>query len=282
MQAAIARGIPVVGDIELFAWAARSGKGARHHRHQRQDHGDRADRAPAARGAASIARSRATSAPPALDALLKRKNAAGRRGCWSSPATSSRPPGRSSRTRRRCSTSPRTTSTATRGWRPTRRPRRASSGRRRAGAQPRRLGLDGAGAAGPHAGDLRARCARDAGGLRRSRGRDGWCAARSASSPLPSCRSRARTTQPTRWPPARSPLPRARRSPRSPRACELPRPAAPHAARRAARRRRVAGRLQGHQRRRHRGRAEWPARSKAVLILGGEGKGQDFAPLARR
>ena len=112
-------------------------------------------------------------------------------------------------------------------------------------------------------------------------GRHGSRAARSASWPWTSCPSRARTTRPTRWRPARWRSPRARRcAALAGGAAQLSRPAAPHAAGRAARRRRVAGRFQGHQRGRHGRGAERAARARRVLILGGEGKGQNFSPLA--
>ena len=79
---------------------------ARDHRHQRQDHGDGAHRPPAARrrdrlrgrGQHRAAGARRADAAPQLHRRRRRP------GCWSSPATSWKPPGRSSRTRRRCST----------------------------------------------------------------------------------------------------------------------------------------------------------------------------------
>jgi UDP-N-acetylmuramoylalanine--D-glutamate ligase len=51
--------------------------------------------------------------------------------------------------------------------------------------------------------------------------------------------------------------------------------------RRRGGRRRIFRRQQGHQRGRHRGRAQGlGADRRMVVILGGDGKGQDFAPLA--
>jgi hypothetical protein len=101
------------------------------------------------------------------------------------------------------------------------------------------------------------------------------------------CASAAATTPPTRWPRWRWPAPSAARWRRCCTACASTRRAAPRGVRRQRRRRRGLRRQQGHQRRRHRGRARraWAPTStpgKLVVILGGDGKGQDFAPLARR
>ena len=99
IAAAVARGVELVGDIELFARALPPGaEGARDHRHQRQDHGDRADGRAVPRRRARHASSRATSATPVLDVL-----AADDRGARAGPTCScSSCRASSSRRRRRC------------------------------------------------------------------------------------------------------------------------------------------------------------------------------------
>ena len=97
VQAALARGIPVVGDIELFAWrcTTRSAQGARDHRHQRQDHRHRAGRRTCCARRGRLRGRGQHRAAGARRAARARDAAAPRRSCSSSPATSWRPPGRS-------------------------------------------------------------------------------------------------------------------------------------------------------------------------------------------
>ena len=70
---AVARGVGLVGDIELFARAlpCRGHEGARDHRLQRQEHDDRDGRRSWRARRASRRSSPATSALPVLDALAK-------------------------------------------------------------------------------------------------------------------------------------------------------------------------------------------------------------------
>ena len=65
-------------------------------------------------------------------------------------------------------------------------------------------------------------------------------------------------------------------------AARVPRRAAPRGVRRASSTGRILRRQQGHERGRNRRGAEGlgAERGKLVVILGGDGKGQDFAPLA--
>ena len=111
MREAVRRRIPVVGDIELFAWhntqpvLAVTGTNGKTTVTALAGH--------LLRSAGLDCEVAGNIGPPVLDAPI---GAAPRRrpGCSSSPAISSRPPGRSRRRRRRCSTSPRIISTATR------------------------------------------------------------------------------------------------------------------------------------------------------------------------
>ena len=101
VRAAVAKGIPVVGDIELFAW---------------QQHGSTVLAITGTNGKTTVTaltghllRSAGVDcevagniAPPVLRRAAEADRRRPRRGCSSFPATSSRPPGRSRRTPRRC------------------------------------------------------------------------------------------------------------------------------------------------------------------------------------
>ena len=153
--------------------------------------------------------------------------------------------------------------------------------RRRAGPQPRRCARarDGGCAAArrsPSASACpRRRLRRAARWMRSSRRavRDRWP---SAALPIPAC-----TTRPMRWPRCALARPSACRAMRSLRDGARVRSRAAASRCRWSPRRdgvRLVRRLQGHQRRRDDRRAA-RLRQPAVLIAGGDGKGQDFSPL---
>ena len=295
-RAAAARG--VAGRRRHRALRARRCRRAqrkvrRDHRHQRQEHGDRARRRDVPRAAGVDCEVAGNIGLPVLDALMAREDArSAARGVGARavelPARDDRR--RSRPTRRRCSTSREDHLDRYDEHGRLRRGQGAHLPRRgRAGAQPRRRAGRRHGAA-PAArvvtfGLDAPRRRRGLGADRRATARL-WLAQRrdAAARRVASCASTGLHNAAN----ALAALALcARRRRRRTRRCsqalrEFRGPAAPRRAGRP-RSRGVAllRRLQGHQRRRDGGRARAACAQRAcVLIAGGDGKGQDFSPLA--